>query len=118
MPVITLTLNDREAEALRDMLPAGPSRQDLIRAALYLLDQEGTAELGEVRRRAEQGVHIETGAAPGLQKGLGVGDYRAAIAEAGSLQGAARLLGVNRATVREVAATHAIEVPSLGGVPD
>ena len=53
----------------------------------------------------------------GGQKGYDHQDYRLAIHEAGSVRGAAKILGVNRKTVKEMAQIHEIIVPSCHGIP-
>ena len=53
----------------------------------------------------------------GGRKGYDEQDYRLAIHEAGSVRGAAKILRVNRKTVKEMAQIHEINVPSCHGVP-
>jgi hypothetical protein len=115
---IALHFNSGEVEHLDRAAPDTASEQDYLRALLRLADEDDS-----VRRRArdwaEQGRKIapHPDDAQGYQKDLAPEDYRAAIGEEGSLQGAAERLGVHRSTVRYMAAHHDIEVPSMGGVP-
>ena len=116
---IALHLNSGETEHLGRAAPDTVSEQNYLRALLRLADEDES-----VRRRArdwaKQGRKIapHPDDAPGYQKDLDPDEYRAAIGEEGSLQGAAERLGVHRSTVRYMAAHHDIEVPSMGGVPD
>ena len=108
-----LTLSEAESEALREMIPAGASPQDFLRAVLYALQTGGSASLEEARRLAKQGAQIPSAHVPGQQRGYTVEDYRRAIEEGGSLSGAARYLGVHRKTVREMVDLYDLDVPTL-----
>ena len=116
---IALHLNSSEVEHLDRATPDTVSEQDYLRALLRLADEDES-----VRRRAHDWARQRRKIAPhpddtpGYQKNLDPDEYREAIAEAGSLQGAARQLGVHRSTVRYMAVEYEIEVPSMNGVPD
>ena len=106
---VLLTLNDTE----------GTSKQALIRA-LMLHAKASPKMLDKAVRDAEKGAKIQADQeyGPGEKKGHSPQDYADAVAEAGTLSGAARILNVTHATVREQCKRHGIHVPSVGGVPE
>jgi len=116
---IALHLNSGETEHLDRAAPDTASEQNYLRALLRLADEDES-----VRRRARgfaeeaRKIAPHPDDAPGYQKDLDPDEYRAAIDEEGSLQGAAERLGVHRSTVRYMAVEYEIEVPSMGGVPN
>jgi hypothetical protein len=117
---LTVSLHDEEAEFLQEAAEeAGVSRQSLLRAFLSLAHDHDDL-LSEVQEAAQSGRRIEPEERPaaGQTKGLRPRDYRRAIAEAGTLSGAARILDVSRTSVREAAIRHDIPVESIGGVPE
>lgn len=115
---LLLTLNRGEAELLERETPDGASRQDYIRALLAMVKAGDVSRAGAQQAATDGRKISHPDDAPGTTKGLDADDYREAIEATGSLSGAAQELGVHRETVREMAALHEIEVPTLGGVPD
>lgn len=114
---VPLHLNSGEIAALDEVVPEGRTRQEFIRTLLLLASGQDSL-IEEAAERCGEKIKPHPDDAPGFRKGLNEDDYREAIEREGSLNGAANALGVDRSTVREVAATHEIPVESLGGVPD
>lgn len=118
-----LHLNDAEAEALETAATeCNATVFDYLRAMIYrVLDPTcdgGSSSARKNLRRAlrssaQQGRRIASPSTPGMRRGYDADDYRKAIAEAGSLSGAARALGVHRSTVREMVDLYEIDVPTL-----
>jgi len=116
---LLLSLNDNEAAFLEEVTPDGTSRQALLRA-LLLHAKTSPKLLQKAVREARAGATIKANhdKAPGEKAGHTAQDYRDAVAEAGTLSGAARILDVAHTTVREQCIRHRIPVPSIGGVPE
>jgi len=109
-------VNSAERSAIDDLDLSSPGR--LLRAVLYLMDQDPDLEQ-RVRTAASKDERLADGSSvAGQHKGYGEDDYASAIQESGSLAGAARILDVHSSTVREMAKIHEIEVASIGGVPE
>ena len=115
---LLLTLNDNESNWLKDITPENVSKQSVIRA-LLLRAKADSGLLEQVVRDARESTTIEADHArkPGEKKGLSPEDYRSAVTKAGTLSGAADILGVARSTVREQCVRHDIYVRSIGGIP-
>lgn len=59
----------------------------------------------------------DSGPSGGGRKGYTPDDYAEAVEKAGSISGAARILDVDKSTVREQCIRHEINVPTIGDVP-
>lgn len=134
MQRIILYLNDAEhawvmAQAQEaDVTPAAFLRGLIAYAGADKVRRSGVGIVQEAQRMARTGITLDRhsplavreyapGYRPGTRRGYGEADYRRALSEAGSIQGAARLLGVDRTTVREMAALYNIPVRTLGNKP-
>ena len=116
---LLLTLNDNEAKWLGRITPEDVSKQAVIRA-LILRARADADLLAQAVQDAKEGAKVEADheRTPGEKKGHTADDYREAVAEAGTLSGAARILGVAHSTVREQCVRHEIHVSSIDGVPE
>jgi len=121
MPRIYADLNHTEQKAVQRLLENSSLEkpQPILRALIKMLSKdEGLRQRALENAEARERLDPHPDHAPGFQKHLAAEDYEQAIAEAGSLKGAADVLGVHRSTVREMAELHEIPVPTLGGVPE
>jgi len=129
MPRLNLHLSQEEQDWLDEHTPDGATAQALVRAiiarvgALDARESGSDLHLSESQRMARQGLTLRDVSPISVQrmgsgrKGYDADDYREAVQETGSISGAARMLGVSRATVREQCQRHEIPVESVGGVP-
>lgn len=120
MPRLTLALNPAEDAAMREAaVSVGVTRQALLRAIFYRLyghdgdraapfDPHAMDVRAEAEEMARQRQTIPSDEQPGQQKGNSRDDYQRALSEAGTISGAARLLGVNDSTAREMVALYGL----------
>lgn len=113
---IATDLRPAEEKWLSENTPKGKDPQDLIRAIIYLASRDE-----EIQRRAHVAAdqRLRLGEEkPRTWTHLTEEAVRTAVQEAGSLSGAARMLGAHRSSVRYVCAEHGIHVPSMGRAPE
>ncbi|GIV82735.1 MAG: hypothetical protein KatS3mg051_2089 [Anaerolineae bacterium] len=116
MPQISISLRPTEHAWLQEHASrAGVTPQAFVRAlvahaaAAHARGDDRSPAYIEAVRLARQGLTLEDVSPeaarevqPGQQRGYDADDYRAAYEEAGTISGAARILGVHRKTVQEM----------------
>ncbi len=102
-----------EERWLERNLPEDVRLQPLLRALLTLIAEDEALRRQAVdrARAAARITDQEEEGQPGRQVGLGPDDYQKALREAGTVYGAARLLGVHNSTVGEMVERHHLHVP-------